>query len=155
MGFCHWLLNMVAENPQFLLNVLWTDEATFGSDGQLNTHNTHFWARNNPRWLEEVQQQGRYSVNVWCGIIGGRVVGPFILDGALNGRTYLDFLENVLPILMEDIPLDVRQNMFFQHDGCPAHYALAVRQNLGATFPDRWIGRGSLFPWPPRQVFVM
>lgn len=105
--------------------------------------------------LEKSSIRERYSVNVWCGIIGGRVVGPFILHGALNGRTYLDFLENVLPNLMEDIPLDVRQNMFFQHDGYPAHYALAVHQYLDATFPDPWIGRGSLFRWPPRQVFVM
>ncbi|KAB0790001.1 hypothetical protein PPYR_15706, partial [Photinus pyralis] len=52
---------------------------------------------------------------------------------------------------MEDIPLDVGQNMFFQHDGCPAYYALAVHQYLDATFHDRWIGRGSLFTWPPRQ----
>ncbi|XP_050307004.1 uncharacterized protein LOC126743817 [Anthonomus grandis grandis] len=153
LDFCHWLLSMIAENPQFLSTVLRTDEATFNSNGHLNLHNMHFWARNNPRWLGQVQHQGRYSVNVWCGIIGGRVVGPYILDGALNGLTYLHFLENVLPILMEDIALNVRQNMFFQHDGCPAHYALAVRQYLDATFPDRWIERGSLFPWAPRQVF--
>lgn len=42
-------------------------------------------------------------------------------------------------------------NMFFQHDGCPAHFALDVRNYLNFAFPYRWIGRGSLFSWPPRS----
>ena len=42
-----------------------------------------------------------------------------IIEGNLNGKMYLDILENELPILLENLRLDVRQNMWFQHDSCP------------------------------------
>jgi len=152
LDYCHWLLNMVAEDPRLLSKILWTDEATFKSDGQVNLHNMHYWARNNPRWMREVQHQGRWSINVWCGILGGIIIGPFIFDQPLTGEIYLNFLTNHLPVLLENVPLETRRNMFFQHDGCPAHFSVMVRQFLDRTFPNRWIGRGSLFPWPPRLV---
>lgn len=140
----------MAENRNLLSRILWTDEATFRSDGGVNTHNMHYWAANNPRWMQEVQHQGRWSVNVWCGILGNKIIGPFIWNEPLRGENYLNFLRNNLPVLLEDVPLETRRTMFLQHDGCPAHFAVNVRRFLDQAFPDRWIGRGSLFPWPPR-----
>lgn len=151
LNFCHWFLNMVDEDPQFLNNVLWTDEATFTSVGNLNLHNMHYWAPTNPRWMRQVQYQGRWSVNVWCGIIGGRIIGPYVFDEPLNGKVYLHFLANNLPVLLENVPLRTRMAMFFQHDGCPAHFSISVRNYLDTVYPNKWIGRGSLFPWPPRS----
>lgn len=139
------------EDPQFLMRILWTDEATFQSDGRVNLHNTHYWSRTNPHWMREVQHQGRWSVNCWAGILGGRIIGPFFFDNPLNGERYLRFLREELPILLEDVPLDVRQRLVYQHDGCPAHFAVNVREFLDAHYPDRWIGRGSTFPWPARS----
>ncbi|KAJ4432573.1 hypothetical protein ANN_21196 [Periplaneta americana] len=40
--------------------------------------------------------------------------------------------------------------MWFQHDGVPAHFSLAIREHLHQTFGERWIGRVSPTPWPPR-----
>lgn len=151
LNYCHWFINMMEEDPQFTSNILWTDEATFTSVGNVNLHNMHYWAPTNPHWMREVQYQGRWSVNVWCGIIGGRIIGPFIFEEPLNGNTYLHFLQYNLPVLLENIPLLTRATMFFQHDGCPAHFSLNVRNYLDMIFRDRWIGRGSLFPWPPRS----
>ena len=142
---------MLLEDPMLLSNILWTDEATFSSDGGVNLHNMHYWSPNNPHWMKEVQHQGRWSVNVWCGILGGRIIGPFIFDQPLTGQIYLNFLQNNLPILLENVDLQTRQNMFFQHDGCPAHFAVIVRNYLDAIFPGKWIGRGSVFPWPSRS----
>ena len=45
---------------------------------------------------------------------------------------------------MEDLPLNLRQVMWYQHDGCPAHNAIVVINALNKQFPNRWIGRGSL-----------
>lgn len=151
LDFCYWLLGMVNENRNFLSQILWTDEATFSSSGKVNTHNMHYWSETNPHWLREVQFQNRWSVNVWCGILGGRIIGPYIFDQHLNGATYLQFLEDELPILLEDIPLEDRMNMWFQQDGCPAHYARNVQNFLNRQFPDKWIGRNSIFPWPARS----
>lgn len=150
LEYCHWMANMLAENRGFLSQILWTDEATFHSDGSVNRHNMHYWSATNPHWMQQVQHQGKWSVNVWCGILGGQIIGPYIFHGSINGQIYYDFLSNILPILLEEVPLQIRQIMYFQHDGCPAHYSANVRQFLDITFPDRWIGRGSLFPWPAR-----
>lgn len=151
IDYCHWMLGMIRENREFLSEILWTDEATFRSDGNVNLHNMHYWSDNNPHWLREVQHQGHWSLNVWCGILGGTIIGPYFFDQPLNGAAFLDFLENQLPILLEDVPLQLRQNMFFQLDGCPAHFSRNVREHLDRRYHHRWIGRGSLFPWPPRS----
>lgn len=151
LDYCYWLRNMCNENLRFLSLVLWTDEATFTSCGRVNLHNMHYWSQTNPHWMREVDHQNRWSVNVWCGVLGDRIIGPFVFDGHLNGESYLNFLENDLPILLENIPLDVRTSMWYQHDGCPSHYSQRVRDFLNVRYPNRWIGRGSLFPWPPRS----
>jgi hypothetical protein len=77
---------------------------------------------------------------IWCGLVGGKLIGPYFYDGTLNGRQYLNFLTNELPRLLEDISLDTREHMFFQQDGAPAHNAIIVRQKLNEMFPNRWIG---------------
>ena len=33
--------------------------------------------------------QSRFSVNVWCGVIGDRLIGPFVLEKNVRGDTYL------------------------------------------------------------------
>lgn len=151
LNFCNWLSNMCNENHQFLSHILWTDEATFTNAGGVNLHNMHYWSAENPHWMRETDFQNRWSVNVWCGIVGNKIIGPFIFDGRLNGATYLEFLRNQLPILLEDVPLETRRNLWFQQDGCPAHYSREVQEFLNLQFPYRWIGRGSLFPWPARS----
>ena len=49
--------------------------------------------------------------------------GPYFFEGRLTGQVYANFIRNVLPQLMEDVPLHVRMNMWMQHDGAPPHYA--------------------------------
>lgn len=151
LDYCHWMLGMINENRQFLSQILWTDEATFNSDGKVNMHNMHYWSAENPHWFRGVQHQGRWSLNVWCGILEGNIIGPYFFDQPLNGNIFLDFLANQLPILLENVALETRQNLFLQLDGCPAHFAINVRDHLNAVYQQRWIGRGSLFPWPPRS----
>jgi len=65
--------------------------------------------------------QRRFSVNVWCGLLGKKLIGPFDFDNNLTGNTHEVFLENDLPVLLEDIPLMIRSQMYFQHDGDPPH----------------------------------
>ena len=86
--------------------------------------------------------------------MGDHIVGPVFFDGTLNGQKYLSFLENDLGPLLEDVPLDLRRHMWFQHDGAPAHYARPVQEWLHRHFPKRWIGRGDArvpVGWPPRS----
>ena len=64
---------------------------------------------------------------------------------------YIIFIRDILPEMLENIPLQVRQRSWFQHDGAPAHFALDVREYLNNVFPNRWIGRGGPVQWPPRS----
>lgn len=151
LTFCQWAREQIQQNPNFFRYVLFSDEACFTNHGTVNRHNTHYWSVENPHWLRQVEHQRPWSVNVWCGILGNKLIGPHIIEGNLNGEMYRNILENEMPTLLEDVSLEVRQNMWFQHDGCPAHYSVIAREVLDRNFNGRWIGRGGPVNWPARS----
>jgi len=114
-----------------------TDESQFNRDGVNNTHNSHMWADGNPHATVESNFQQRFSVNVWCAVLDNQLIGPFILEGHLTGEAYLRFLQEELPRLMEDVPLNKRGCMYFQHDGAPSHSSREVRNFLNYRFTGR------------------
>lgn len=130
---------------------MFTDEATFKSNGTVNRHNMHYYSTTNPHWMRPVDNQRGWSLNVWGGILGTRKIGPYFFEGTLTGMSYLQFLSNEIPELLENVPLNVRQNMWYQHDGAPPHYARAVWDFSNNTYPNRWIGRGGTISWPTRS----
>jgi len=132
--------------------ILFTDEAQFNRDGVNNTHNSHVWADENPHATVESNFQQRFSVNVWCAVLDDQLIGPFILEGRLTGEMYLRLLQEELPRLLEDVPLNKRGRMYFQHDGAPAHSSREVRNFLNYRFPGRWIGRGGPRNWPASSL---
>jgi len=81
---------------------------------------------------------------------GNRLIGPFVFHNSLTGNTYEAFLRNELPGLLEDIPLMVRNQMYFQHDGAPPHYTRHVREYLNESFPNRCLGCGGPVAWARR-----
>ena len=151
MNFCRFILNADMEDATFLRRILWTDESKFNREGITNYHNTHYWAEENPHLTKNHNFQIQFSVNVWLGVINDQVIGPHFLPDILNGEGYEDFLINHLPPLLENVPLNIRQSLIFQQDGCPAHYRLTVREYLDQNFPNRWIGRGGPIQWPARS----
>lgn len=56
-----------------------------------------------------------------------------------------------LPNLLDGVPLSIYREMWFQQDGCPAHYARAVRNYLNEEYLDKWIGCSGSILWPPRS----
>jgi hypothetical protein len=42
-------------------------------------------------------------------------------------------LQEVLPVLLEDVSLVVRSDMWFQNDGAPAHFSAQTQQYLNTT----------------------
>ena len=101
--------------------------------------------------MRTVPFQHPWSVNFWCGIVGDHVIGPYFFEDRLTGQVYANFLQNVLPQLIEDVPLHVRMNMWMQHYVAPPHYALCSRQEMNEIFDEKWIGRGGAVVWPPRS----
>ncbi|KAJ4440493.1 hypothetical protein ANN_08634 [Periplaneta americana] len=76
---------------------------------------------------------------------------PHVMANRLKRENYRDFLGNTLHVLLEKVPLAVHTRIWFQHDGAPAHFSLAVRQQQTATFGDRCIGYQGPVPWPARS----
>ena len=131
--------------------MLFSDEANFVNTGNVNKHYIHYWANENSRCMRTVPFQHPWSVNCWCVIVGDHVIGPYFFEGRLTGQVYANFLQNVLPQLMEDVPLHFRINMWMHHDGAPPHYAMCSRQVMNEIFDEKWIGRGSPVAWSPRS----
>ena len=48
----------------------------FIRDGVNNLRNVHAWSHNNPHETSVTNFQKRFSVNVWCGVLGNRLIGP-------------------------------------------------------------------------------
>lgn len=149
--FGQWLRRKVARNPQFLSHILFTDEANFSRNAIMNFHNNHVWAEDNPNAIMQSGFQDRFSVNVWVGIVGDYLIGPYFLPLRLDGNSYRHFLEHQLPLLLEEVPLGLRHQIWFMHDGAPAHFSRLARDFLDTTYPQRWIGRGGAQHWPPRS----
>ena len=84
----------------------------------------------NPHETRVTNFHRRFSVNVLYGVLGNRFIGPFVFDNNLTGNTYETFLRDVLPGLLEDIPLMIRSQMYFHHDGDPPHYTRLVGEYL-------------------------
>ncbi|KAJ8880254.1 hypothetical protein PR048_016720 [Dryococelus australis] len=81
--------------------------------------NIHYCPAGNPHRLREVDKQ-----RLWCDVVHYCLIGPYFIDGATKSIKYLQFLTKVLPLLLEDIPLDIQQSI------C------------------RWIGASGKTKWP-------
>lgn len=116
-----------------------------------NTHNLHEWRADNPNAVRVSNYQHRFSVNVWAGIVDNYLIGPYLMPCRLTGNVYETFLMEVLPRLLDDVPLAVCCRMWYQHDGAPAHFHSNVRRYLDNVFPNKWIGRNGPVSWPARS----
>lgn len=77
LQFCEQLMALCDGNPNFLKNIVFSDEATFSLKGTVHRHNCRYWSPENPHWTQEAHTQRRGKVNVWAGMIGDRLLGPF------------------------------------------------------------------------------
>lgn len=76
--FATWFRQQSAADPAFGASVLFTDEASFTREGTFNPHNAHLWALENPHGTRTRAAQSRFSVNVWAGIVGDHLIGPYL-----------------------------------------------------------------------------
>lgn len=131
---------------RFFQHILWTDESRFVSNGKLNEH---YWATENPHYANPIQNQGHYEINVWWGIIGLQLIGPYLYENVLDVDNYLQFLQEEFPTLLEHVLLQLRLNMWLQHDGAPPK-ARTVTDYLKNTFGTKWIGINRPIKWTPK-----
>jgi hypothetical protein len=135
LEFCKWL----SDSRQLHRYILFTDDAQFNRDGVNKTHNSHVWLDENPHATVEGNVQLGFSVSVWCAVLDDKLIDPFIFESRLTGEVYLPFLQEELPRLLVNVPLNNRGSVYFQHDGAPPHFSREVRNFLNYRFPGRWI----------------
>lgn len=150
-NFCRWMLQKLRRNEDFVSQILFTNEAGFDRKGVFNFHNEYVWTSENPHAVVEKNTERQFSCNVWAGIVNENLIGPVILPSRLTGQYYLEFLQNELLELLEDIPLSIRRDMWYMHDEAPPHSINDVSEFLNSTFTDKWIGRRGPVPWPARS----
>lgn len=93
-------------------------------------------ALQNPPEFREAHTQFPQEVNVWADIFDDQIVGPFFIDGNLDGPTYLQLSEEAaIPRVVRTVEDDEEGfDHIFQQDGAPPHFALALRAYLDVEF---------------------
>lgn len=152
LEFCYWLQGEYLNNGNFIKEIMFTDEATFTTNGVVSSQNCRYWSAQNPEFVINARKQYSQKINVWCGILCDRIIGPFFFEGNFNAIEFLHFLENEFRNALDELPLQYRHNLKLQLDGSPIHNALLIRNWLNEHFENCWIGRNSPFcEWPPRS----
>ncbi|KYN45363.1 hypothetical protein ALC56_00210 [Trachymyrmex septentrionalis] len=65
----------------------------------------------------------------------------------LTAQAYLNFLRSQLPTLLQILPNDDVQHIYFQQDGCPSHNARIVVQYLNSKYGERWLSTYGPISW--------
>ena len=69
-------LAQIDRDPQWLLNIMWTDEAHFSLHGDVNTQNCRIWVTSNPHAYITKPLHSPH-VTVWCSFTASFILGPF------------------------------------------------------------------------------
>ncbi|KAG8296403.1 hypothetical protein J6590_108746 [Homalodisca vitripennis] len=110
----------------------------------------------NPHTTMQSRYEQNFSSNVWIlnihiitnFVIGDVLTGPLVLPQ--NGESYLNFIQNKLFELLEDLPATTRHRMWCMHDGAPPCFSVNVRALFNKQFGNKWIGRRGPVAWPHR-----
>ena len=83
--FTHTMLQNVGQDDRCLQKICFSDEATFQVIRTVNRHNEKIWGTSYPR--ESVaKERNAPKVNVWCGLLRDRIIGPLFRDAKLLPR---------------------------------------------------------------------
>jgi len=150
--FATFMLNAIDEDEIFLQRICFSDEATFYVNGCVYRHNCRIWGTQQPNEIHEYVR-GSPKVNVWCGLLYDRVIGPFFFsESTITGVVYLDLLEQYVFPQIETFEQESVSRVISMQDGAPPHFSCFVTDVLNERSPDAWIGRGGPIPWPPRSL---
>jgi len=144
---CHALLDTFS-NAISRSKVLFSEECAIYRSAR--DRNVVFWSKENPYFTQELEHNPPH-VMIWTGMTSDYLIGPYFFNGPVNAASYLAMLETwLIPQLRDRGLLD---DVWLQHDGAPAHFALSVHDVLNEHFPGCWIGHGSPtspapLPWP-------
>ncbi|EZA55652.1 hypothetical protein X777_04294 [Ooceraea biroi] len=152
LRFCARIMELIDASPNFLYQLVVTDEATFTLTEEVNNQNVHFWSDKNANWVQETHTQYPQKVNVWCGMIDIYLIGPLFLEGNLNAQMYEGLLvDQIIPAIQNIFPNNF-DHIWFQHDGAPPHFGAGSCRLLNEVFSRRRRNQNEGGEdWPPRS----
>ncbi|EZA51187.1 hypothetical protein X777_10256, partial [Ooceraea biroi] len=139
--FCELMMEKITIQPQFISNIVFTDEAMFELSDFVNRHNCRYGTDENPHWMIETHTQHPQKLYVWAGIIADTIIGYkiFFIEGNLTAEKYERMFRTEVVPAIQDIRGENFDIIWYQHDGAP-HYGVQVRQYLNEVFTHRLIG---------------
>lgn len=79
LEFCLWAQGNYLNDANFLKKIIFSDEATFTTNGIVSSQNCRWWAQDNPNFVINCKRQYSQKINVWCGIFNETVIGSFFV----------------------------------------------------------------------------
>ncbi|PSN47408.1 hypothetical protein C0J52_19199 [Blattella germanica] len=76
--FCSRVQQVMDEDEIFVDRIIFSDQATFHTNGRVNRHNCRIWGTQNPRNFVEYERDSP-KVNVFCAVSSRKLYGPFLL----------------------------------------------------------------------------
>ena len=153
---CEWFNGKMEDDPEWIKNVWFSDEAHFHLDGIVSSHNYRFWGSDAPQ--DFIAQKPLHSVKVtaWCALSHRGIIGPYWFEDE-NERAVAVNQENYRATVCKfSTSLRRRRNIpyetqWFQQDGATPHTAVATRELLRAKFADRVISFRTQHIWAPHS----
>ena len=131
LSYSNWFLSEYQQNPGFLRNLLFTDEALFHLNGMVNKQNVRFWSTDNPKELQETKKFSPH-VNVWIAIGARHIFGPYFFfeeEGATVTTNTDQHASRYIKMLKDKFFVDLKRkgyvlkNTYFQQDNSRVHTA--------------------------------
>lgn len=73
-AYAQHLSQGILRNPYLQYLILYTDECTFTNRGMYNSNFVTYSNTGNPYVVVQDKPQNRWSMNIWCGVIGNKLV---------------------------------------------------------------------------------
>ena len=152
---CEWFRDMLQEDPDFLNDFWFTDEAHILLSGHVNSKNCIFWGTQPP---DEVLERPLHSVKctVWVALSKHGIIGPYWFEdeegqaATVNTERYLVVVRKFWARLGRERGLD-RSLQWYQQDGAPPHTSNETLRYLRSKFQDRLISRRCVNEWAPHS----
>lgn len=122
----------------FTAKILFTDEANFYVNGEVNHQNLPYCSDSDPNWTSLSEMRGTGKVMAWCRIWGNRIVGPVFFDTNLTADLYLNMLQDNSAVCL-------KMESFHLIYNTPEHHLILI-----SGYSDGWINSFQFMDWLPQ-----
>ena len=126
LSYSNSFLSGYQQKPEFLRNLLFTDEKLFHLSDIVNKQNVRFWSTDSPNELQETRKFSPH-LNVWIAIGARHIFGPYFFEE--EGATVTTNTNRYIKILINKFFVDLKRkgnvlkNTYSQQDNSRVHTA--------------------------------